>query len=208
MIRPGALQRVAPVDGRRTPFQRQDDASGDLTTDDPGCSAVAGLLHATRIDPAIVDTLVMGRVVPAPLTTNLGRKNRRGFYGYPARTQRGGGERVNTAVHAFFGGPSGPSGPALDREETAERLALHMVGEAVRCLEEGVIACPRDGDVAAVLGLGFPPFTGGPFRRIDTTGAGEATARMSALADRKGERFLPADSLVEPARGGGRFHRS
>ncbi len=39
-----------------------------------GRSAVAALLHRSRIDPALVDLLVMGTVIADPATSNLGRE--------------------------------------------------------------------------------------------------------------------------------------
>jgi acetyl-CoA acyltransferase len=66
--------RVALIDGRRTPFLRSQTEFIDLSTYDLGCAAVAGLLHATRIDPEVVDLLVMGRVLSDPKTPNLARE--------------------------------------------------------------------------------------------------------------------------------------
>jgi len=79
--------------------------------------------------------------------------------------------------------------------EIQDRLALLMVNEAVHCLQEGVISSPRDGDLGAILGLGFPPFRGGPFRHVDTVGAENVVIRLQDLADRHGPRFRPAESL-------------
>jgi 3-hydroxyacyl-CoA dehydrogenase/enoyl-CoA hydratase/3-hydroxybutyryl-CoA epimerase len=81
-----------------------------------------------------------------------------------------------------------------------------MVNEAVRCLEEGVISSPRDGDLGAVLGLGFPPLRGGPFHHIDTVGPAILVDRMEKLATRYGPRFEPAVRLVEMAERGARFY--
>jgi 3-hydroxyacyl-CoA dehydrogenase/enoyl-CoA hydratase/3-hydroxybutyryl-CoA epimerase len=82
-----------------------------------------------------------------------------------------------------------------------------MLNEAVWCLDEGVLASPRDGDVGAILGLGFPPLLGGPFRYADTLGARAVTDRMKELADRFGPRFAPAPLLVKMASTGSRrFH--
>jgi len=80
-----------------------------------------------------------------------------------------------------------------------------MVNEAVRTLEEGVIHSARDGDVGAVLGLGFAPFRGGPFWYIDEVGAPAVVARLRELASRYGQRFEPAELLVSRAEAGERF---
>jgi 3-hydroxyacyl-CoA dehydrogenase/enoyl-CoA hydratase/3-hydroxybutyryl-CoA epimerase len=81
-----------------------------------------------------------------------------------------------------------------------------MANEAVRCLEEQVIASPGDGDLGAILGLGFPPFRGGPFRWIDALGASAAVDRLRRLEENHGPRFAPADLLVEMANNGSRFY--
>ena len=43
------------------------------------------------------------------------------------------------------------------------RLMMAQVLEAVRALEEGVLTDIREGDVGAILGWGFAPWSGGPF---------------------------------------------
>jgi 3-hydroxyacyl-CoA dehydrogenase/enoyl-CoA hydratase/3-hydroxybutyryl-CoA epimerase len=82
-----------------------------------------------------------------------------------------------------------------------------MVNEAVRCLEEEILRSPRDGDGGAVLGLGFPPFLGGPFPLVDRLGARYASELLERLEGRHGERFRPAELLRETARRGGTFQR-
>lgn len=128
-----------------------------------------------------------------------GRKNRRGFYAYPRRR----GKRPNPRVYGYFGGSRRR---AMDAAVMQERLALLMTNEAVHCLDEGVIASPRDGDLGAILGLGFPPFRGGPFHWIDSVGAAPMVRRLEELAQRHGPRFAPAAGLVELARSGGHFY--
>ena len=132
-----------------------------------------------------------------------GKKNRRGFYLYPEKKKKG-PKPVNTDVYRFFGGPDRRSVPA---DEIRDRMALLMVNEAVWCLDEGVIATAEDGDLGAILGLGFPPFRGGPFRYVDHEGPATIVDRMAALADHHGPRFNPAPVLHNLANAGGRFYR-
>jgi len=130
-----------------------------------------------------------------------GRKNRRGFYSYPAK----GRKQPNEGVYALLGGAPRRGVPV---EEIQDRLALLMVNEAAHCLGEEVIASPSDGDLGAVLGLGFPPFRGGPFHHVDAVGAVAVVARLEELAGRLGQRYAPAQLLVDAARDGRRFYGS
>lgn len=80
------------------------------------------------------------------------------------------------------------------RQEIQDRLALLFVNEAARCLDEGVIQSATDGDLGAVLGLGFPPFRGGPFHYIDQHSG--LRDQLTSLAARRGPRYLPAESIT------------
>jgi 3-hydroxyacyl-CoA dehydrogenase/enoyl-CoA hydratase/3-hydroxybutyryl-CoA epimerase len=133
----------------------------------------------------------------------LGRKNKRGMYRYGNR-QRG-AKQADDSVYQLLG--VAPNNP-LSSSEIAERCALQMVNEAVRCLEEGILRSPRDGDIGAVFGLGFPPFRGGPFRYLDQNRVKEIVSRLERLRDRHGERYSPAPLLLEKAREGKGFYVS
>ena len=74
---------------------------------------------------------------------------------------------------------------------------MMMLNEAARCLDEGVVRSARDGDIGGVFGIGFPPFLGGPFRYMDTLGAGEVVAQLQRLASQYGERFTPCERLLQ-----------
>jgi 3-hydroxyacyl-CoA dehydrogenase / enoyl-CoA hydratase / 3-hydroxybutyryl-CoA epimerase len=128
-----------------------------------------------------------------------GRKNEKGFYTYD-----GGKKRVDQTVYRLFS-TEGARRP-FPRGEVEERLLFAFLNESVRCLEEGILRSPRDGDVGAIFGLGFPPFLGGPFRYLDRIGGRAALETLERLGDRHGARFEPAPLLREKARSGGRFH--
>jgi 3-hydroxyacyl-CoA dehydrogenase / enoyl-CoA hydratase / 3-hydroxybutyryl-CoA epimerase len=128
-----------------------------------------------------------------------GRKNRRGFYRYDEDGTRKG---VDQDVYSTLG--LGPR-RKMPREEIQRRVSLAFVNEATRCLEEGILRSPRDGDMGAVLGLGFPPFRGGPFRYVDQLGASAVVDMLDELATLHGERFTPAEMLRESAASGRTF---
>ena len=128
----------------------------------------------------------------------LGRKNERGIYLYD-RNRKKAPKRVDETIYSVLGIDAGN---AMSSREIAERCALRMINEAAYCLTEKVLRGPRDGDVGAVFGLGFPPFRGGPFRYIDTVGAGYVTERLEALGKLHGESFAPAPILLNAAESG------
>ena len=122
----------------------------------------------------------------------LGRKNKKGMYTYESKKKQ-----VNTGIYQYFGG-SARSNP--DAETAQLRMALMMVNEAVYCLQEDILKSPTDGDLGAILGLGFPPFTGGPFRYIDLKGAKWVTEKLNEFTDTFGPRFKPAELLADMAK--------
>lgn len=149
------------------------------------------------------------RMSPAPgmdklsADERLGKKNRRGLYLYKGQKQKD-GKQVDESVYKLLAVTPRQD---FDRDAIRERCVLQMVNEAVRCLEEGIISSPRDGDVGAVFGLGFPPFRGGPFRYIDSQGADRIVERLTELSERIGERFAAAPMLVEYGKEGKQFYR-
>lgn len=134
----------------------------------------------------------------------LGRKNRRGFYTYGEQKRKKEKKQVDPSIYPLLGVTPRSDPPA---GEIAQRAVLMMVNEAARCLEEGVLRSPRDGDIGAVFGLGFPPFRGGPFRYVDTVGASEIVRRLRQYAAQHGARFEPAPILVRMGERGETFYR-
>jgi 3-hydroxyacyl-CoA dehydrogenase/enoyl-CoA hydratase/3-hydroxybutyryl-CoA epimerase len=155
----------------------------------------ADVLHeafGARFDPAPA----VGRLVA---DGRIGRKSGRGFYRYEPGKTRQADESVRDVIRSR-GATRGPS-PA----ETERRLLLAMLNEAAHAMADGVVGSPGDGDIGAVMGLGFPPFTGGPLRYIDDQGASTVVSELEQYAGRLGPRFSPAGLLVDMARTGQRF---
>ena len=81
-----------------------------------------------------------------------------------------------------------------------------MLNEAAMAMSEGVVRVPRDADIGAIFGIGFPPFRGGPLRTLDAIGAAEVVAKLERLEAAHGPRFRAAPVLEEMARIGGRWY--
>ena len=133
-----------------------------------------------------------------------GRKNGRGFYLY-GQNGRKSKKQVDPAIYPLIGAQGQGR---LSAPQVAERCVMLMLNEAVRCVDEQVIRSVRDGDIGAVFGIGFPPFLGGPFRYIDSLGAGEVVAIMQRLATQYGSRFTPCERLVEMGARGESFWKT
>ena len=131
-----------------------------------------------------------------------GKKVEKGFYRYGASVKKGRKE-VDTSVYALLGVQ--PSG-RLSAEQISNRCMVQMLNEAVRCLEEGIIASARDGDIGAIFGIGFPPFLGGPFRYIDSLGVTGLVADLRRYEQQFGARFTPCNLLLTMAEEGRSFY--
>ncbi|MEI6608532.1 MAG: 3-hydroxyacyl-CoA dehydrogenase NAD-binding domain-containing protein [Deltaproteobacteria bacterium] len=131
-----------------------------------------------------------------------GKKNKKGFYLYEGKKKKG-QKLPNEEVYALLGGAPRKK---FETELIQQRVSLMMINEALICLQEGIISCPRDGDIGAVFGLGFPPFEGGPFRYIDSIGTSRVMGKLESLEKIYGKRFKPPQILKDMAQSGKRFY--
>ncbi len=131
-----------------------------------------------------------------------GKKNKRGMYKYDEKGKKRG---INEDIYKYFGNPTRKE---FTIETIQNRMGMMFLNECLHCLEENIIESPSDGDVGAVFGLGFPPFTGGPFRYLDHQGADKVIALMEDLSAKYGVRFKPAQILKEYAKEGKKFHNN
>ena len=85
---------------------------------------------------------------------------------------------------------------------------LALVNEALICIDEKVIKSPQDGDIAALLALGFPTVIGGPFNYIDSEGPGEVLKKLHNLSIKYGVRFISPALLKDISASGKKFYNS
>lgn len=119
-----------------------------------------------------------------------GKKNKKGFYDYtsnPAKPWSG----LTGALNL----PRIPTQP-LDRQEIQERLVLHLVNEAMKCLHEGVAGddpehAKKQIDLGMVMGIGFPPFRGGVLYYAESLGMEYIKDKLRILSHAHGVRYTP-----------------
>ena len=119
----------------------------------------------------------------------LGRKSKSGFYAYDEKGKR---QLLWDGLAAKY--PVSEEQP--DLHDVQNRLLFAQVLEAVRAIEEDVLMDIREGDVGAILGWGFAPWSGGPLSWLDMVGTPWAAETTNALAEKHGDRFK-APALLE-----------
>ena len=129
----------------------------------------------------------------------LGRKNGKGFYLY----EDGKKGAVDESAYDVIGVKPAAG---VDELMVRNRLSHIMLNEAAMATAEGVVRSPRDGDIGAIFGIGFPPFRGGPLRMIDALGADQVVRTLQGLVAAHGDRFTPCDALHEMAANGTKYY--
>lgn len=154
----------------------------------------ARIARATReaMGDAYPDEAVDAVIFAMEKAGRLGRKAKAGFYAYDDAGKRQG---LWEGLAADY--PRAEDQPELT--EVQHRLMFAQALEAVRALEQGVLTDIREGDVGAILGWGFAPWTGGPFGWLDMLGAERAVEIAEALAAHHGDRFAPPALLRDMA---------
>lgn len=125
-----------------------------------------------------------------------GRSSGAGFYSY-VDGQRAG---LWPGLYEHFT----KEGHEIPFEDMQERMLFAEALETVRCFDEGVLRSVPDANIGSIMGIGFPPWTGGVIQYINGYSGGLSgfVARARELAQRYGDHFLPPASLVAAAERG------
>ncbi|MGY6548329.1 MAG: 3-hydroxyacyl-CoA dehydrogenase NAD-binding domain-containing protein [Roseinatronobacter sp.] len=185
-VAPALVENAAKLLGMPLgPLQLVDETSLDLG---------AKIAHATRAamgdayPDGDVDEVVFWMVAQG----RAGRKAGAGFYSYDDKGKRQG-------LWQGLAEKFPPADTQPDLITVQHRLMFAQALEAVRALEQGVLTDIREGDVGAILGWGFAPWSGGPFSWLDMLGAGFAVEVCDDLEARFGARFKAPAKLREMA---------
>jgi 3-hydroxyacyl-CoA dehydrogenase/enoyl-CoA hydratase/3-hydroxybutyryl-CoA epimerase len=119
-----------------------------------------------------------------------GRKNGSGFYTYKGKESA-----PWSGLAQSLGLPSTPA-KQRSQQEITDRLVLHLVNEAMKCLNEGVAGEDRELakkqiDLGTVMGIGFPPFRGGVIYYAERAGLDSIRERLVKFEGEYGVRYRP-----------------
>ena len=141
-----------------------------------------------RSVPVIEKLFALGR---------MGRKNGKGFYDYDDK-----GKSLWPGLADHYPLRTEQPQPQDLRQRVLDVQAI----EAARAMEDGVLLSPADGDVGAILGVGFPAYTGGPFSLMDGIGIAEFVREAGRLAALFGPHLQPPALLKRMAAEGATFY--
>ncbi len=132
----------------------------------------------------------------------LGEKSGAGHYRYD-----GGRAERDPALAGFVDKARAEAGnlpPIEVSDEDIVRMTLFgVVNEACRAQDEGVVIRASDIDVAAILGMGFPAYRGGPMKWADGIGARAVRDALAGWQERTGAAiFEPCAYLAAKADAG------
>lgn len=134
----------------------------------------------------------------------LGQKNGVGFYQYET-DKRGKPKKIADSTAYELLNSVQTDHQEFDEQEIIDRMMIAFCNETVRCLEDDIVASPAEADMAMIMGVGFPPFRGGPCRYIDQIGV----ANYVALCDKYahlGKAYEAPAKLRDMAQNGETFY--
>ena len=77
------------------------------------------------------------------------------------------------------------------KEKIIQRGIYKMINEGKKLLKEGVSPSEEDIDLALILGMGFPPFLGGPMNHGKNIGYSKIRQELEKFSKQYGNRFKP-----------------
>lgn len=134
----------------------------------------------------------------------LGQKNGVGFYKYEMDKKGKPKKLADEATYELLKAVQTDS-RQVDDQEIIDRMMIAFCNETVRCLEDNIVASAGEADMAMIMGVGFPPFRGGPCRYIDQIGVANYVELCNKYAH-LGKAYEAPAKLVTMAANGETFY--
>ena len=126
-----------------------------------------------------------------------GKKVSKGFYDYPENGEKHLWPELTDLYPTTDEQPS--------QQDLVDRLLYVQANETAKCYEENVVRTVADANIGSIFGWGFAPNQGGTLQFINSVGVDKFVERSRELAKKHGERFAPAQILVDMAEKGEEF---
>ncbi|CAM4110110.1 3-hydroxyacyl-CoA dehydrogenase NAD-binding domain-containing protein [Psychrobacter arenosus] len=127
----------------------------------------------------------------------LGKKVGKGFYDYPENGEK----RLWPELTNLFP----PAAEQPSQQDLVDRMMFIQANESAKCYQENVVRSVADTNVGSIFGWGFAPQHGGTLQFINSMGVKKFVERSRELAEKYGERFAPAQIVVDMAEKGEEF---
>lgn len=190
-VEPASIERAGSMAGYpAAPLQLSDELNLELmqkiANETRKATEAAGGTHDAHPAEAVVNKMI-----------EIGRPSRlkgAGFYEYVDGKRTG----LWPGLRETF-----ESGKAdIPLQDMIDRMLFAEAIETQKCLDEGVLTSTADANIGSIMGIGYPPYTGGSAQYIVGyegalgTGKEAFVARARELAERYGDRFTPPSSLT------------
>ncbi len=135
----------------------------------------------------------------------LGQKNGVGFYKYELDNRGRSQKTADEATYELLKDTTDRDKQEFADQVIIDRMMLAFCNETVRCLEDNIVSTPAEADMAMIMGVGFPPFRGGPCRYIDQLGLDNYLALCEQYAP-LGKAYAAPQKIREMAAAGDTFY--
>lgn len=115
----------------------------------------------------------------------------KGFYEYPENGEKHLWPELTNLFPPNLEQPS--------QQDLVDRLMFIQANESAKCYQEDVVRSVADTNVGSIFGWGFAPQHGGTLQFINSMGAKKFVERSRELAEQYGDRFSPAQIVVDMA---------
>jgi len=120
-----------------------------------------------------------------------GKKNGKGFYVYADKGDKYLWPELMNLYPAKAEQPS--------QQDLIDRLMFIQANESAKCYQENVVRSVADTNIGSIFGWGFAPHQGGTLQFINAMGLEAFITRSRELVAQYGERFEPAQILLDMA---------